>query len=156
MRHVADFAVLTTSFDPMGRLSSQEVTDGANRRLQHRAYTYRPDGGLVGITDALSGPRRFDLDGAGRVTAVHARDWTERYAYDETGNQTEASWPATHPSRLRRQAPAPTRAPASPMRDPSATNTTPRAGRSCVRRPGSHAKRTPGATSGTRRTASPR
>ncbi|CAM5472461.1 hypothetical protein GCM10010230_33330 [Streptomyces narbonensis] len=98
MRHVADFAVLTTSFDPMGRLSSQEVTDGANRRLQHRAYTYRPDGGLVGITDALSGPRRFDLDGAGRVTAVHARDWTERYAYDETGNQTEASWPATHPS----------------------------------------------------------
>ncbi|MFI6419410.1 putative T7SS-secreted protein [Streptomyces sp. NPDC050842] len=97
-RHIADFAVFTSSFDTMGRLTSQEVTDGTSGRLQHRAYTYRADGGLVGITDALSGPRRFDLDGAGRVTAVHAHDWTERYAYDETGNQTEASWPTTHPS----------------------------------------------------------
>ncbi|MEU3693510.1 putative T7SS-secreted protein [Streptomyces narbonensis] len=97
-RHVADFAVLTSSFDTMGRLAAQEVTDGTDRRLQHRAYSYRADGGLVGITDALSGTRRFDLDGAGRVTAVHARDWTERYAYDETGNQTEASWPSTHPA----------------------------------------------------------
>ncbi|KOG28008.1 MULTISPECIES: putative T7SS-secreted protein [Streptomyces] len=97
-RRIADFAVLTTSFDPMGRLSSQEVTDGTSRRLQHRAYTYRADGGLVGITDDLSGTRRFDLDGTGRVTAVHADAWTERYAYDEAGNQTEASWPSTHPS----------------------------------------------------------
>ncbi|MEU2240333.1 putative T7SS-secreted protein [Streptomyces sp. NPDC018338] len=97
-RHIADFAVLTSSFDTMGRLKSQEVTDGADGPLQHRSYTYRADGGLVGISDALSGPRRFDLDGAGRVTAVHANDWTERYAYDETGNQTEATWPATHAS----------------------------------------------------------
>ncbi|WP_329622425.1 DUF6531 domain-containing protein [Streptomyces sp. NBC_01255] len=97
-RHVADFAVLTSSFDTMGRLTAQEVTGGAGGRVQHRAYTYRADGGLISITDALSGTRSFDLDGAGRVTAVHATDWTERYAYDETGNQTEASWPATHPS----------------------------------------------------------
>ncbi|MEU7513801.1 putative T7SS-secreted protein [Streptomyces sp. NPDC042898] len=97
-RHIADFAVLTSSFDTMGRLTSQEVTDGADGSLQRRSYTYRADGGLVGISDALSGPRRFDLDGAGRVTAVHANDWTERYAYDETGNQTEATWPATHAS----------------------------------------------------------
>ncbi|MEU7294015.1 putative T7SS-secreted protein [Streptomyces exfoliatus] len=97
-RHIADFAVLTSSFDAMGRLTDQDVTGGSGHRLQHRAYTYRADGGLVGITDALSGTRRFDLDGAGRVTAVHARDWTERYAYDEAGNQTEASWPSTHPA----------------------------------------------------------
>lgn len=45
----------------------------------------------------MNGTRRFDLDGTGRVIAVHAADWTERYAYDEAGNQTDASWPAIHP-----------------------------------------------------------
>ncbi|MFE7597490.1 putative T7SS-secreted protein [Streptomyces sp. NPDC057494] len=98
-RRIADFAVLTSSFDVMGRLSGQEVTGGSGRRLQHRAFTYRADGGLIGVTDALSGARRFDLDTAGRVTAVRARDWSEQYAYDDVGNQTEASWPSTHPSR---------------------------------------------------------
>ncbi|MDX2562516.1 DUF6531 domain-containing protein [Streptomyces sp. TX20-6-3] len=98
-RRIADFALLESSFDPMGRLTAQEVTSKSGRRLQHRAYTYRADGGLVGITDALSGAHRFDLDPTGRVTAVHAHEWTERYAYDEAGNQTEASWPTAHPSR---------------------------------------------------------
>ncbi|MEU0397894.1 hypothetical protein ABZ208_35100 [Streptomyces sp. NPDC006208] len=94
------------AFDAMGRLTDQEVTANSGRRLQHRAYTYRADGGLIGITDALSGARRFDLDAAGRVTAVHARGWTEQqYAYDDAGNQTEASWPATRP--MSRPAPAP-------------------------------------------------
>ncbi|MGO4429902.1 hypothetical protein AB4Z54_66935, partial [Streptomyces sp. MCAF7] len=50
---------------------------------QHRAYTYRPDGHLTAIDDQHAGPRTFDLDNAGRVTAVHARRWTESYAYDE-------------------------------------------------------------------------
>ncbi len=49
------------------------------------------------MDDHLSGPRRFDLDATGRVTAVHASGWTERYAYDEAGNQTQASWPSDHP-----------------------------------------------------------
>ncbi|MEV8354191.1 putative T7SS-secreted protein [Streptomyces niveus] len=97
-RTVSDFAALTSSFDEMSRLTAQEVTS-RDSRLQHRAYTYGPGGGLVGITDALSGARGFDVDSAGRVTAVHAQGWTERYAYDEAGNQTEASWPATHPSQ---------------------------------------------------------
>ncbi|MFF4661639.1 putative T7SS-secreted protein [Streptomyces sp. NPDC001282] len=97
-RTVDGFASLTSSFDVLGRLTAQEITAGGGRRLQHRAYAYRPDGNLVGIADALSGTRRFDLDAAGRVTAVHATGWTERYAYDEAGNQAEASWPPTHPS----------------------------------------------------------
>ncbi len=41
----------------------------------------------------LAGLRRFDLDPARRVTAVHGGDWSERYAYDGAGNITEASWP---------------------------------------------------------------
>ncbi|MGW8761930.1 putative T7SS-secreted protein [Streptomyces sp. NPDC055815] len=97
-RRIGDFANLSSSFDTMGHLTAQEVTGGSGRRLQHRAYTYRADGGLIGITDELSGARRFDLDTAGRVTAVHAHNWTEQYAYDDAGNQTEASWPSTHPS----------------------------------------------------------
>ncbi|WP_411572697.1 DNA glycosylase AlkZ-like family protein [Streptomyces xanthophaeus] len=36
-------------------------------------------------------------DLADRITSVDASQWTERYAYDEVGNQTEASWPAAHP-----------------------------------------------------------
>ncbi|MFH8578872.1 putative T7SS-secreted protein [Streptomyces zaomyceticus] len=98
-RHVGDFAALASSFDTMGRLTAQEVTGSAGDRLQRREYAYRADGGLVGITDELSGVHRFELDAVGRVTAVRADDWTERYAYDGAGNQTEASWPSTHPAR---------------------------------------------------------
>ncbi|QMU14372.1 RHS domain-containing protein [Streptomyces pristinaespiralis] len=96
-RTVGNFTSLTSSFDVRGRLTAQEITAGDGRRLQHRAYSYRPDGNLVGIADSLSGARRFDLDAAGRVTAVQAAGWTERYAYDEAGNQADASWPSTHP-----------------------------------------------------------
>ncbi|MET9376058.1 putative T7SS-secreted protein [Streptomyces sp. NPDC002992] len=96
-RDIGGFASLTSSFDELGRLTTQEITSQGNH-LQHRRYGYRPDGGLISVTDALSGTRRFDLDGAGRVTAVRADRWTERYAYDEAGNQSEASWPSTHPS----------------------------------------------------------
>ncbi|MEV5971802.1 putative T7SS-secreted protein [Streptomyces sp. NPDC051921] len=92
-RAVGDFAQLTSAFDEAGRLTAHKVTSRGGRRLQHRAYHYRPDGNLVGIDDHLAGPRRFDLDAAGRVTAVRADQWTERYAYDEAGNQTEAVWP---------------------------------------------------------------
>ncbi|MFE7093887.1 putative T7SS-secreted protein [Streptomyces erythrochromogenes] len=96
-RTVSDFVTLTSSFDEMNRLTTQDITSRGSS-LQHRSYTYRADGGLIGISDALSGARRFDLDSASRVTAVHARGWTEQYVYDDAGNQTKASWPATHPS----------------------------------------------------------
>ncbi|MFF9673558.1 DUF6531 domain-containing protein [Streptomyces eurythermus] len=96
-RLVAGAIALEHAFDPLGRLTTQSVTGAEGRRIQHRTYTYRADGNLTAIEDELSGPRRFDLDATGRVTAVHAAGWTERYAYDEAGNQTQASWPSTHP-----------------------------------------------------------
>ncbi|MFD7985903.1 putative T7SS-secreted protein [Kitasatospora indigofera] len=92
-RFAADVA-LTSTWDEVHRLSSQTLTGSAVRPLQSRAYTYRADGALVGIADQQSGARSFDLDAAGRVTAVHAADWTERYAYDRSGNLTDAAWPA--------------------------------------------------------------
>ncbi|MFH8338670.1 putative T7SS-secreted protein [Streptomyces sp. AM6-12] len=96
-RHIAGTVTLAHTFDPLGRLTAQSVTGADDALLQHRSYTYRADGNLTGIDDHLSGPRRFDLDATGRVTAVHAAGWTERYAYDEAGNQTDATWPSGHP-----------------------------------------------------------
>ncbi|MFE3850487.1 putative T7SS-secreted protein [Streptomyces griseorubiginosus] len=95
-RHIGESVRLTQSFDPLGRLTKQDLVGPTGNRLQHRAYTYRPDGNLTAIDD-LNGTRHFDLDAAGRVTAVHAANWTETYAYDEAGNQTAASWPTEHP-----------------------------------------------------------
>ncbi|MFV2118301.1 putative T7SS-secreted protein, partial [Streptomyces sp. Act-28] len=97
-RHLSDAFRLTHAYDELGRLIRQHA-GARGRTLQERTYAYRPDGHLTGVDDLLSGPRRFDLDAAGRVTAVHAANWTERYAYDEAGNQTEASWPASHPGQ---------------------------------------------------------
>ncbi|GAA2514333.1 putative T7SS-secreted protein [Streptomyces longisporus] len=98
-RHLADTLTLTNAFDPMGRLTSQELTGPADRRLQHRAYTYRADGNLTAIDDHLGGTRRFELDPAGRVTSVQAANWTETYAYDTAGNQTRATWPESMPGQ---------------------------------------------------------
>lgn len=65
--------------------------------VQRRAYAYSSHGEVVGVDDYLRGERSFDLGPAGRVTAVHARDWTETYAYDAAGNQADAHWPDAHP-----------------------------------------------------------
>ncbi|MFF7421347.1 hypothetical protein [Streptomyces smyrnaeus] len=72
-----------------------EAADG--ELLQHRTYTYRPDGYVTEIRELTSGTRRFDLDTMGRVTGVQAHGWTEKYAYDAAGNQSRAEAPA-HPS----------------------------------------------------------
>ncbi|MFG2027728.1 putative T7SS-secreted protein [Streptomyces sp. NPDC048825] len=89
---------MASAWDEAGRLSTQHITVGG-RDVNSRAYSYRADGHLTSVADRLSGSRTFDLDRVGRVTAVHAQGWTERYAYDDTGNQTSASWPSGHPGR---------------------------------------------------------
>ncbi|MEX2973132.1 putative T7SS-secreted protein [Streptomyces sp. C184] len=115
-RTIGDHLQLSHTWDPTGRLTSQSLTTAATGTLQSptgatgpenpaaaeaqrvllRGYTYRPDGNLTAIDDSHTGRRTFDLDRAGRVTAVHATDWTETYAYDEAGNQTHATWPDRH------------------------------------------------------------
>ncbi len=64
--------------------------------LQHRAYQYRADGYITGIHEQTSGTRRFDINPTGRVTAVHGRGWTERYAYDQAGNLTKSALSSPH------------------------------------------------------------
>ncbi|MGW7572962.1 DUF6531 domain-containing protein [Streptomyces sp. NPDC054765] len=95
-RRLGDDLSFDSSWGPAGRLISQTVRT-ASLTLQQRQYTYRPDGHLTALEDGLSGTRRFDVDEVGRVTGVHAHNWTESYAYDEAGNQTSADWPAKHP-----------------------------------------------------------
>ncbi|MEV0218687.1 DUF6531 domain-containing protein [Streptomyces sp. NPDC050704] len=96
-RHLGANVTLAQAFDELGRLAAQSLTTVDGQSVQKRAYTYRADGNVIGVDEQLAGARRFDLDPAGRVTAVHARRWTETYAYDAAGNQTYADWPSTHP-----------------------------------------------------------
>nr|WP_324614186.1 RHS repeat-associated core domain-containing protein [Streptomyces sp. WM6373] len=83
----------------MGRRTAQSLVGQDGRTLQRRGYSYRADGYLTGIEDIVTGSRSFTLDAAARVTAVDAASWSERYAYDEAGNQTSTSWPPQHPHR---------------------------------------------------------
>ncbi|MFF4708841.1 DUF6531 domain-containing protein [Streptomyces sp. NPDC001288] len=90
---------LTQSWDALGRRTGQRLAAG-HRTLRSRAYGYRPDGGLVSVTDLVAGEsRRVTLDPVGRPLTVTAGDWSESYAYDAAGNQTFARWPdqAPHP-----------------------------------------------------------
>ncbi|MFJ6703555.1 MULTISPECIES: DUF6531 domain-containing protein [unclassified Streptomyces] len=87
---------LTSGFDACGRLTAQSLLDTAGDAVVERGYAYRADGHLVRIDDRLNGTRHFDLDAVGRVRQVRAREWTERYTYDEAGNQTSADWPDAH------------------------------------------------------------
>ncbi|MCQ4083999.1 type IV secretion protein Rhs [Streptomyces sp. RB6PN25] len=88
---------LVQEWNPVDRLISQTLeTEGAGEaeaRLQHRTYDYREDGFLTEIRELNSGTRRFDVNRGGQVTAVHARDWSETYAYDSAGNLSRASVP---------------------------------------------------------------
>ncbi|MEU7556274.1 putative T7SS-secreted protein [Streptomyces sp. NPDC044571] len=95
-RLFGDAISVTSAWDEAGRLAEQHIT-AAGRAVNSRAYAYRADGHLISVEDRLSGISSFDLDRVGRVTAVHAQGWTERYAYDDAGNQTLASWDAGHP-----------------------------------------------------------
>ncbi|MCX5441309.1 DUF6531 domain-containing protein [Streptomyces sp. NBC_00063] len=99
IRTVGEFATLTSTYGPSGRLTGQAVTTGTDHRLiQRRTYTHRADGHLTSTDDLHSGPRRFDLDTGGRVTGVRAANWSETYTYDAMGNQTAATWPTRHAS----------------------------------------------------------
>jgi RHS repeat-associated protein len=113
---------LTQDWDPAGRLAAQILTcdighgpaampsllpshaeqaalpaDSSGRLLQRRGYTYRPDGYLAHADELLSGPLRYTLDPAGRITAVTGPNWAEHYAYDPAGNIIHAAWPVPGP-----------------------------------------------------------
>ncbi|MFF2404831.1 putative T7SS-secreted protein [Streptomyces goshikiensis] len=99
-RTFGDDIVLTQTWDVVDRLTTQSLTshpDAGQTLLQHRSYAYRADDHVTEIRELTNGTRRFDLDPVGRVKAVHAYGWTERYAYDDLGNLAHTSVP-NHPA----------------------------------------------------------
>ncbi|MFJ5678451.1 DUF6531 domain-containing protein [Streptomyces sp. NPDC093097] len=87
----------TTAWDLAGRSVSHALVTPV-RTLRERSYTYRADNHLVGIVDRTTGRRRdIELDPVGRPLSVTGDGWTESYAYDRAGNQTEANWPEKAP-----------------------------------------------------------
>ncbi|WP_405924344.1 DUF6531 domain-containing protein [Streptomyces sp. NBC_00035] len=88
---------LTQAWDTEDRITGRTLA-AAGRALKQETFTYRADGSVSALEDRASGRRTFDVDGAGRVTGVRAEDWTESYAYDESGNQTRAAWPDRQPA----------------------------------------------------------
>ncbi|SEN20814.1 DUF6531 domain-containing protein [Actinacidiphila rubida] len=96
---------LTQEWDGTGRLTGQTLLGpaGAGAPLQERTYHYRADDLLTELHELTTGTRTFDLDAAGRVTAVRARGWTENYAYDALGNLTRAGTPLGQPEDAARE-----------------------------------------------------
>ncbi|MFB6772064.1 RHS repeat-associated core domain-containing protein [Streptomyces sp. NPDC056337] len=99
VRRVNGALALTRGYDSLDRLTLLGCRAPDDSLVTERSYTYRSDGYLTAVRDARGGSRRFDLDLHGRVTAVHATGWSERYAYDSAGNQTEAEWPVREPGQ---------------------------------------------------------
>ncbi|MET7701035.1 DUF6531 domain-containing protein, partial [Streptomyces sp. NPDC005485] len=88
---------LTQSWDAEDRLTGRTLSapDGP---LKQETFTYRADGSLTALDNRTFGRRTFDVDGAGRITGIRAAGWAESYAYDESGNQTQAAWPDRQPA----------------------------------------------------------
>jgi RHS repeat-associated protein len=84
-RRVDGALALTQRWDSASRLLAQTVAVAGADPVQQRAFAYRSDDVVERIEDRLRGVRRFELDGPGRVTAVHGEGWSERYAYDAAG-----------------------------------------------------------------------
>ncbi|HEY0807955.1 MAG TPA: RHS repeat-associated core domain-containing protein, partial [Pseudonocardiaceae bacterium] len=94
-RQLGTDVLLTQAYDDLGRLAEQQIlrrteTPGFGA-IQRRAYRYRADGVVAAISDELRGGRNYELTPGGRVTAVNAATWRERYAYDVEGSLVETA-----------------------------------------------------------------
>ncbi|MEU5996994.1 DUF6531 domain-containing protein [Streptomyces sp. NPDC047197] len=96
-RRIGDNLTLSHAFDELGRTTVQALAvPGAT--LRDRSYAYRPDGNLTSVVEASAGTAHaYTLDPVGRPLEVTADNWSETYTYDAAGNQTNATWPNTHP-----------------------------------------------------------
>ncbi|GAB2965147.1 DUF6531 domain-containing protein [Amycolatopsis acidiphila] len=92
-RNLGSGAALTQEYDDSGLLTAQHLwarTGTGYEAVQNRAYRYRADGVVTAVDDRLRGSRAYQLTAAGRVTAVTAATWSERYTYDLLGNLSSA------------------------------------------------------------------
>jgi RHS repeat-associated protein len=108
-RALEDVFRLAHTWNPVGRLEAQVLTPltppapepadsaAAADRCRERRYSWDQDGRLLAVTGSRATRRSFSLDSAGRVTTAEGPGWQESYAYDEAGNQRQASWPSGMP-----------------------------------------------------------
>ncbi|MFF2845469.1 DUF6531 domain-containing protein [Streptomyces sp. NPDC058001] len=93
-RELGGGTLLSQTWDESFRLTEQTLTaPRTGRLLERRSYTYRQDGIPLSIAADSTGLRQLDVDAAGRITAVNGPDWTERYAYDSSGNMSRTDVP---------------------------------------------------------------
>ncbi|MGA5566105.1 DUF6531 domain-containing protein [Streptomyces platensis] len=93
----ASQVAMTTTWDMAGRPVAQGLTTPGGV-VRAGTYAYRADNYVSAITDEVTGTsKEMELDRVGRPLTVTAEGWTESYAYDRTGNQTEANWPDKAP-----------------------------------------------------------
>ncbi|HET9172072.1 MAG TPA: DUF6531 domain-containing protein [Actinospica sp.] len=96
-RWIGDSLALTSEWDAESRLTSRSVlgvTGPEHARtsavLHQRSWAYEAAGLPASVTDTAEGTRRLTHDAQGRITAVTAEGWSERYGYDAAGNLTRA------------------------------------------------------------------
>ncbi|MFI7275725.1 DUF6531 domain-containing protein [Streptomyces sp. NPDC049879] len=90
-RRLGDGLELTRSWNATGGLAAQALVRGPDTVLS-RTFAYRPDRHLTAIEDGDGGRTEFGLDALGRVTGVTRAGWSESYAYNGDGEQTDARW----------------------------------------------------------------
>jgi RHS repeat-associated protein len=86
------------SYDDLGQLSHDRLFDGdasdeTSEELAATDYQYDIDGRLIGKSTrgtAGAGSHTYDYDDAGRLTAWTYGDTTVDYAWDDSGNRTQA------------------------------------------------------------------
>ncbi|MBT2492424.1 DNA/RNA non-specific endonuclease [Streptomyces sp. ISL-96] len=97
-RTLDDALTLHQDWDPVGRLVHQSCTSPHDTLLE-RSVAYHPDGTPHTVDDSRYGRSTYTVDEAGRITAVSAHKWSERYAYNPDGDQTQATLPAQAPGQ---------------------------------------------------------
>ncbi|MHC5903905.1 RHS repeat-associated core domain-containing protein [Streptomyces sp. S6] len=85
---------LASAWDPVGRLTHQQLTTGPGQYVRARSYTYRADDHLTSVREETTGRTvSYRLDPVGRPLEVVRPSGTETYAYDASGNEVSAQWP---------------------------------------------------------------
>ncbi|UQA92762.1 RHS repeat-associated core domain-containing protein [Streptomyces halobius] len=97
-RSLGDTLTLHNDWDPVGRLLHQTCSSPQDTLLD-RSFSYHADGTPHTIDDIRTGRSTHTVDEAGRITAVTAHNWSERYAYSTDGDQTHTSLPARAPGQ---------------------------------------------------------
>ncbi len=84
---------LSAEWDPSGRLTTQDLSTETQQVVTAQTYRHRADGLLAEVSDRRGSSRRFHFDALGRITEAMTKQGAETYAYDASGNLTDANWP---------------------------------------------------------------